>query len=289
MSASRAIDSPPSRADYGLVVQYELVLVDRPLQIGRALEALAHRLSARPVGKSRNSSCPVPWRRTSPHRPLGGSRRGPRHRSCCRRYRRWRGRSWSGLDHSGGLRSARIRSAARQASSGPSVSSSRMANSSPQSGPRCHRCAANPVSRRPPRQELVAGAVAKGVIYELEIVQVQEQDGERRQRPGRAGQGVLEPVPEQGAVGQTAQGVMEGLVLQLLLEPLRSVTSRRVSTMPSTVGSPSRLFATTSICRQAPSRGADPPLRGDRRTRNGRPARCRRPEPVSLSSGGAAK
>ena len=34
------------------------------------------------------------------------------------------------------------------------------------------------------------------------------------------GQGVLQPVAEQGTVGQPAQGVVERLVLELLLEPL---------------------------------------------------------------------
>ena len=38
--------------------------------------------------------------------------------------------------------------------------------------------------------------------------------------PCRPFQGVLEAVPEQGPVGQAAQSIVEGLVLQLLLQAL---------------------------------------------------------------------
>ncbi len=69
-------------------------------------------------------------------------------------------------------------------------------------------------------QQLVTGGVPQTVVDQLEVVEVEEQDGQRRQGPSGAGQGVLQPVPEQGPVGQTAQGVVEGLVLQLLLESL---------------------------------------------------------------------
>ena len=39
-------------------------------------------------------------------------------------------------------------------------------------------------------------------------------------RPGGPGQGVVEAVAEQGPVGQPAQRVVEGLVLELLLQAL---------------------------------------------------------------------
>ena len=125
------------------------------------------------------------------------------------------------LTENGGFRSARIRSAARQASEMSSVASSRTANSSPPK-----RAAVSPERSEPMQapghrhQELVAHGVAQAVVDELEVVEVQEQHGQRRQRPRRPGQGVLEAVPEQGPVGQPAQGVVEGLVLQLLLQAL---------------------------------------------------------------------
>ncbi len=60
-------------------------------------------------------------------------------------------------------------------------------------------------------QELVAGCVTEGVVDELEPVQVHEQHRQSGQSSPRAGQRVLEPVQEQGAVGQAGKGVVERL------------------------------------------------------------------------------
>src|SRR3712207_8926644 len=69
--------------------------------------------------------------------------------------------------------------------------------------------------RRPPRstlfpyttlfrsdQQAVAGGVAEAVVDQLEPVQVEEEDGDREGGAGGAGQRLLEPVEEEGAVRQ---------------------------------------------------------------------------------------
>ena len=102
-----------------------------------------------------------------------------------------------------------------------SVSSSRTANSSPPK-----RAAVSPERSEPiealghGHEQLVAHGVAQAVVDQLEVVEVEEQHGQRGQRARRPGQGVLEAVPEQGPVGQAAQRVVEGLVLELLLQAL---------------------------------------------------------------------
>jgi hypothetical protein len=60
--------------------------------------------------------------------------------------------------------------------------------------------------------------VAQAVVDVLEVVQVDEQDGQVAR--GRAGQGVLDPLGEQGPVGQAGQPVVERLVDELGLELL---------------------------------------------------------------------
>jgi hypothetical protein len=60
--------------------------------------------------------------------------------------------------------------------------------------------------------------VAEAVVDLLEPVQVEEEDGHR---PGLAfgpPQGVVDPVLEQGPVGQAGQRVVEGLVGELVLQ-----------------------------------------------------------------------
>jgi hypothetical protein len=67
-------------------------------------------------------------------------------------------------------------------------------------------------------QQLVAGGVAEAVVDVLEVVQVDEQDG---QVPlARPSQGVLDPLGGQGAVGQAGQPVVERLVDELSLQLL---------------------------------------------------------------------
>ena len=67
-------------------------------------------------------------------------------------------------------------------------------------------------------QHLVAGGVAEAVVDRLEVVEVEEDDGDAGALARGAGEGVLDPVGEQRAVGQAGHGVVERLVRQLLLE-----------------------------------------------------------------------
>ena len=68
-------------------------------------------------------------------------------------------------------------------------------------------------------QQLVAGGVAEAVVDLLEAVEVQEQD---RHVVGAAAavQRLLEPLPEQRAVGQLGEAVVVRLVDQLVLQLL---------------------------------------------------------------------
>jgi hypothetical protein len=49
-------------------------------------------------------------------------------------------------------------------------------------------------------EQLVSRLVAEGVVYDLEIIQVEEQDGDGFRVAVGAGQGVSKPVREQGAI-----------------------------------------------------------------------------------------
>ena len=64
---------------------------------------------------------------------------------------------------------------------------------------------------------LVAGSVPEAVVDELEVVEVEKQNGERGPRPGGPRRCMLEAVAEKRPVGETAQCVVESLVLELFL------------------------------------------------------------------------
>src|SRR5829696_2767170 len=64
-------------------------------------------------------------------------------------------------------------------------------------------------------QQPVAGAVAEAVVDHLEVVEVDEEHGQAAAVPAGPGQGVPDPVVEQGPVGQVGQAVVEVLVLEL--------------------------------------------------------------------------
>jgi hypothetical protein len=66
-------------------------------------------------------------------------------------------------------------------------------------------------------QQRVAGRVPERVVDGLEVVEVEEQHAVAAGAPG-ARHGVAEPVAEEGPVGQAGEGVVEGLMGQLLLE-----------------------------------------------------------------------
>jgi hypothetical protein len=74
-----------------------------------------------------------------------------------------------------------------------------------------------PVGQLPQGQ--VAHVVAEEVVHGLEPVHVDEEDGQGRMVPAADGQGLVDPVVEQGPVGQARERVVEGLVLR---EPLQA-------------------------------------------------------------------
>jgi hypothetical protein len=73
--------------------------------------------------------------------------------------------------------------------------------------------------------------MAEGVVDVLETVEIDYEDRHRDPWPPAAGQGVLQPVGEQGSVGQPGQRIMQGLVDQLLLQLL--VVSAELQMQPS--------------------------------------------------------
>jgi hypothetical protein len=64
-------------------------------------------------------------------------------------------------------------------------------------------------------QQVVAGGVAELVVDRLEVVQVDEEQGQGRAGLGAAAQRVTHPLPEQGPVGQVGEPVVERLMLQV--------------------------------------------------------------------------
>src|SRR5207247_8788650 len=74
-------------------------------------------------------------------------------------------------------------------------------------------------------EDLVALTVTEAVVDRLEVVEVEEEDGESLSRATHPGQRVLQPIGEEGPVREAGEGVMEGLVAELVLEraPLRDV------------------------------------------------------------------
>ena len=67
-------------------------------------------------------------------------------------------------------------------------------------------------------EEAVTDRVAEAVVDRLEVVEVEQQDRQRLAVVTLPLQGVVDAVVEQGPVRQAGHGVVEGLVLQLLLE-----------------------------------------------------------------------
>ena len=89
-------------------------------------------------------------------------------------------------------------------------------------------------------EHLVAGSVAEAVVDGLEVVEVEEHDGEAAALAPRAGRGVADALAEQRAVGQAGDGIVEGLVRELLLERLALGDVAALRTMPWTCSSSSR-------------------------------------------------
>ena len=85
-----------------------------------------------------------------------------------------------------------------------------------------HRVAATQDRLQPPReldQEQIAVAVAQGVVDLLEVVEIHEQDCELRSVLIGHADGVLDLLPEAGAVGQAREAVVQRLVAVQLREP----------------------------------------------------------------------
>ena len=72
-------------------------------------------------------------------------------------------------------------------------------------------------------QELVAGAVTKTVVDELEVVEVEEQDGDAAAAARRVSDGHLEMLAKHGPVGKAGEGVMVGE----MREPILGLLARR--------------------------------------------------------------
>ena len=74
-------------------------------------------------------------------------------------------------------------------------------------------------------QQLIAGVVAETVVYLLEAVEIDQQDGEQLVGALGTGKSLVEPVTKEGAIRETGQVVVEGLMRQLLFElnPLGNV------------------------------------------------------------------
>ena len=75
----------------------------------------------------------------------------------------------------------------------------------------------HPQARRDRAQQLVAKAVTEGVVDDLESVEVEEHEHERRFLPFRMGESDRQAVPEEEPVRQSGQSVVIGLILDLLL------------------------------------------------------------------------
>jgi diguanylate cyclase (GGDEF)-like protein len=69
-------------------------------------------------------------------------------------------------------------------------------------------------------QQPVTFGMAEGVVHGLEVVEVDEQHGDLVPAPAGDGERVAHPVPEQRAVGEPGERIVERLVGELLLQPL---------------------------------------------------------------------
>ena len=107
-------------------------------------------------------------------------------------------------------------SAMRSATANDSASEStsqRTTNSSPPSRATVSEPRIDVLQARAERdEEVVARLVAERVVDRLELVDVEQQDGDERVRALRAGEGVLDAVVEQRPVRQAGEAVVERLV-----------------------------------------------------------------------------
>ena len=78
------------------------------------------------------------------------------------------------------------------------------------------------------RQKLVAGRMAEAVVHRLEVVEVEEEHGEKVLPTSSSAEGMGHTVTEESSVREPGKGVVECLVRELLLErtPLGHVSGR---------------------------------------------------------------
>src|SRR5829696_9451560 len=134
--------------------------------------------------------------------------------------------AWCPYTSKGALRSCLILAATPAAGTASSRSSSSMANSSPpEASERVAEAQPARYAFGHPHQELVARGVAQGVVEALKVVEVHVHHrnpaclvlGSLSLGPR---EGVHESVPEERPVGQAGEGVVEGLMDELVLERL---------------------------------------------------------------------
>ena len=116
-----------------------------------------------------------------------------------------------------------------------------------------------PLRRR--LQQAIAGVVAERVVDVLEVVEVEEHDRHAQLRALRQRQRVLDPVPEQAAVGEQRERVVERELAQLLLERLALADVAEIERQPGdgrVVGE----VAADALERAAPVAGLDHGLDG---------------------------
>ena len=102
-------------------------------------------------------------------------------------------------------------------------------------------------------QQLVADLVAKAVVDDLEVIEVQEHHGHRFVSSARPYQRMLEPVKKERAIRQARERVVESLMLESIAQCCSLGDIAELSTMPPTLASSIRLFAISSRKRQLPS------------------------------------
>ena len=203
--------------DLRLVVQDELVALDAVAQVAEQREAAGR---APPPARPRTarSRCPIAWRRTSPGRRGAADRRrcrrGPGRARCrCSRARRWRGR--------------RRRTAARA----PAGSSRRR---SPRRPGRCLRAAGSrtrprraappcpPSRRQPTRRSATSFRSASPCWWPSVSLTCLNSSRSRTSSASdspvlqRRADRVVDAVPEQHAVGEVGEVVVQRLVLERL-------------------------------------------------------------------------
>ena len=100
----------------------------------------------------------------------------------------------------------------------------------------------------------VASIVTERVVDNLEVVEVQEQHGERLAVLAPPPERVLDAIAEQRPVREVGNRIVEGLIGELLLELLALGDVAQVDDDPADCGVVNRLVNRHSVCSRRPSR-----------------------------------